>query len=293
MNRADFDLNLLRVFQGVYFCGNVHRAAERLGLSQPAVSHSLTRLRLQLKDPLFVRAPGGVAPTLRAQRFARTVDEVLAKVGSALDESQQFDPLQSERSFSIHLSDVGQGAFLPFLMEHLTDHAPHLRIQVTQLAPDQVLPALEQGRLDLAIGYLPMLRGTEHEQLDTDHYVLVMRADHPQAAAKAVNLSALTFVDVASHTAPGRALTQAGLGANVRLTLPQFSAVPDVLRCSNLAAIVPHRAALRFAQLGALCLRELPLELPAMAVWSHWCWRAAYDPGHRWLRETMARLYKR
>lgn len=293
MNQGNFDLNLLRVFQAVFLCGNVRRAAERLGMSQPAVSHGLTRLRLQLKDPLFVRAPGGVAPTSRAQHFARSVDLALATVEASLNEADRFDPLVSERRFTLHVTDLGQGEFLPGLMAHLHGQAPHLRIDAVQLPPDDVLPALEQGRIDLALGHLPHLRGTEHEHLATDHYVLALRAGHPKTTrpARPVELHELEFIDVASHPQPRRALAQAGLAAQVRLTLPQFSTVPEVLIRTDLAAIVPDRAAQRFARHHALTLVPLALDLPAMEVWSHWYWRQQHDPGHRWLREALVHLY--
>src|ERR1700710_341595 len=106
MNLDRFDLNLLRVFQAVYVAGNVRRAAEKLGLSQPAVSHGLTRLRLRLKDPLFIRSPGGVTPTPRAHHFSTAVDVALAAVHASLGETLAFDPARSDRRFTLPISDL-------------------------------------------------------------------------------------------------------------------------------------------------------------------------------------------
>src|ERR1700712_5451183 len=163
MNRDRFDLNLMRVFQAVYVAGNVRRAADKLGLSQPAVSHGLTRLRLRLKDPLFIRTPGGVAPTPRAHHFATTVDAALALVDTSLGETLAFEPASSDRRFTLHMSDIGQGEFMPVLMAHLRVHAPGVRIEVRQLPLEDVQAALEQRRIDLALGHLPGIRGTSHE----------------------------------------------------------------------------------------------------------------------------------
>jgi len=293
MDQRNFDLNLLRVFRAVYVARNVRRAAEQIGLSQPAVSHGLTRLRLQLKDPLFVRAAGGVVPTARAHHFARSVEAALALVENSLDETEHFDPLTSERRFVLHMSDIGQGEFLPVLMEHLHTHAPHLRIEATQLPLDDVLPALEQNRIDLALGYLPDVRGTEHEQMIVDRYVIVVRQRHPLAAALGTRraLQQLEYIVSLSHPEPAKALTRLGLAEQVRMTLPHYGAAPDVLCRTDLAAIMPRLPALRYAKNFPLVIRELRIDLPPLEIWVHWYWRMNHDPGHRWLRETLSGLY--
>lgn len=294
MTPKPFDLNLLRVFRAVYVARNVRRAAEQIGLSQPAVSHGLTRLRLQLKDPLFVRTPGGVVPTARAHHYARSVEAALAIVEGALDETERFEPTTSERRFALHMSDLGQGEFLPVLMEHLGTHAPRLRIEAMQLPLDDVLPALEQNRIDLALGHLPDLRGTEHERLIADRYVLVARRGHPLAATlgQRRSLAQLGYIVSLSHPEPARALTALGLAEQVRMTLPHYGAAPDVLCRTDLAAIMPQRPALRYAANFPLEIRELRIDLPPLEIWAHWTWRMNHNPGHRWLRETLAALYR-
>lgn len=294
MDQRNFDLNLLRVFKAVYVAGNVRRAAELLGLSQPAVSHGLTRLRLRLKDQLFVRAPTGVLPTPRAHDFARSVESALATIDASLGESERFDPLVSQRRFVMHMSDLGQGEFLPVLMEDLSLQAPRVRVEVTQLVLDDVLPALEQQRIDLALGYLPDLHGTTHERLIADRYVLVVRSGHPLTASLASRRSVerLEYVVAQSHPEPLKALVRLGLEAQVRVVLPHYGAVPDVLISSDLAAIVPKRPALRYAQHFPLEMAETKLDLPALEISAHWYWRMNDDPGHRWLRERLSALYR-
>jgi len=293
MDHRPLDLNLLRVFRAVYVARNVRRAAEQLGLSQPAVSHGLTRLRLQLKDPLFVRAPGGVVPTARAHHFARSVEAALAIVEASLDETEHFDPLTSERRFVLHMSDLGQGEFLPVLMEHLRPNGPRLRIEAIQLPLDDVLPALEQNRIDLALGYLPDVRGTEHERLITDHYCIVARAGHPLASSLGTkrSLQQLEYVVSLSHPEPAKALARLGLTEQVRMTLPHYGAAPDVLCRTDLAAIIPRRPALRYAKNYPLVIKDLRIDLPPLEIWAHWYWRMDHNPGHRWLRETLVALY--
>jgi DNA-binding transcriptional LysR family regulator len=290
---AHFDLNLLRVFHAVHNARNVRRAAELLGLSQPAVSHSLTRLRLALKDPLFVRTAGGVAPTAKAEHFARFVEAALKTIDLALVETGRFDPARSERRYVMHMSDLGEGEFLPGLMEELDREAPKVRVEAIQLAGEAVLGAMEQGRIDLAVGYLPHLSGVHHQSLLLDRYVVLARRDHPAGEGMRTRkgLGKLDFVLVKSHAEPARSLLQLGLDNRIRLTVPHFAVLPEILARSDLVAIVPSRPGRRFAQQFGLQIAEPPLGLPPLEVGLHWYWRMHEDPGHRWMRELLSRLY--
>ncbi|MEP7282810.1 MAG: LysR family transcriptional regulator [Rubrivivax sp.] len=287
MNISDIDLNLLHVFAAVQQAGSVSRAAERLGLSQPAASHALTRLRRLLHDPLFVRAPGGVRPTPRAERLAPQVLAALQLIDAALQEADRFDASRTHRRFVLHMSDIGADEFLPLLMADLVRHAPGVTLETQQLAPDAIGPALEQGRLDLAFGYLPGLTGAEQATLLTERYVVLLRRGHPLAAALTdrAALQRLDFIVVRSHTEPARALQQLGLESRIRLALPHFLVVPPILEATDLAVVLPSRPAARFAARHALQWVEADLGLAPFPVGMHWHWRHGPDPGHRWLRE--------
>ena len=286
MHIRDLDLNLLHVFQAVHEARNVSRAAERLGLSQPAASHALTRLRLALRDPLFVRAAGGVAPTPRAQQFARQVDAALRLLDAAVHEVDAFDPSRSRRRFTLHLSDIGADEFLPLLMAEVGAQAPGVQVEAVQLDPGTIGAALEEGRLDLAFGYLPALVGTEHAPLLEERYVVLLRRGHPLAAklTDRAALERLDFIVVRSHAEPARALHMLGLEPRIRLALPHFMVVPTILAATDLAVILPLRPALRFARLHPLQVVEPDLGLPPFTVSMHWHWRFQHDSAHRWLR---------
>jgi DNA-binding transcriptional LysR family regulator len=288
----DFDLNLLHVFQAVHAAGNVSRAAETLGLSQPAVSHALTRLRLALHDPLFVRTSGGVSPTPKAQQLARQVDAALRLLDVAIHEADSFDPARSQRRFVVHMSDIGADEFLPLLMAQVRRHAPGVRIEAQQLDPAGIGAALEEGRIDLAFGYLPELSGTEHLQLLDERYVVLLRQGHPLAGRlrDRAALQQLDFILVASHVEPAKALHLLGLESRIRLTLPHFTVAPSILAESDLAVVMPLRPALRFAARHALQVVEPDLGLPPFSVSIHWSWRAQNDSGHRWLRGVVAAM---
>jgi DNA-binding transcriptional LysR family regulator len=290
MNVGDIDLNLLHVFAAVHQSGSVSRAAERLGLSQPAASHALTRLRLLLNDPLFVRAPGGVRPTPRAERLAPQVVAALQLLDAALQESDRFDAVRARRRFVLHMSDIGADEFLPLLLRDLARDAPGVTLEAVQLPAEAIAPALEQGRLDLAFGYLPELGGREQATLLTERYVLLLRRGHPLARAlrdlsDRSALQRLEYIVVRSHTVPARALQQLGLEQRIRLALPHFMVVPPILEATDLALVLPSRPAARFASRHALQVVDADLDLPPFPVAMHWHWRHTADPGHRWLRE--------
>jgi DNA-binding transcriptional LysR family regulator len=286
MNIGDFDLNLLHVFQAVHVQRNVSRAAEQLQLSQPAVSHALTRLRLALRDPLFVRAPGGVAPTAKADHFARQVESALKLLDVAIHEADVFDPARSQRRFAVHMSDIGADEFLPQIMAAIDRQAPLVRVQAVQLAPGAIQGALEDGRIDLAFGFLPELTGTEHARLLDERYVVLLRRGHPLAGAlkDRATLERLGFILVQSHIEPAKALQMLGLESRIRLTLPHFVVAPSILATTDLAVIMPSRPAARFAQRHQLQVVEPDLGLPPFTVSLHWNWRFHNDPGNRWLR---------
>ncbi len=292
MNIRDFDLNLLHVFSAVHAARSVSRAAETLGLSQPAVSHALTRLRLALHDPLFTRVTGGVAPTPKADQLARQVEDALRQLDVALHEADNFDAARSQRRFVLHMSDIGADEFLPQLMAGIGRDAPGVRVETVQLPAEAIAPALEAGRLDLAFGYLPTLAGTESAPILQERYVVLLRRGHPLAGRvrNRAALDQLDFVLVASHAEPARALHLLGLQPRIRLTLPHFMVVPPILAATDLAVILPLRPAQRFASRHTLQVVEPDLGLPPFTVAMHWTWRSAHDPGHRWLRAQAAAM---
>jgi DNA-binding transcriptional LysR family regulator len=294
MNIAALDLNLLHVFRAVYATRNVSRAAERLELSQPAVSHALTRLRLALNDPLFRRGPGGVRPTARADHFAGFVDAALKTLEVGLSESVAFDPAVSQREFVVHMSDLATGELLPTLMARIRRAAPGVRIEAIQFDTDAVGPALDDGKIDLAFGYLPQLRDTHRMDLFDERYVLLLRAGHPmrRRMRTRTSLESLDFVLAKSHSEPAKALHRLGLESRIRLTIPHFAVLPAILAQSDLSAIVPLRPAKSYARGGELVVVTPDLGLPPFTVAIHWVWRVHHDPGHRWLRELTARVLR-
>jgi DNA-binding transcriptional LysR family regulator len=296
MHVEKLDLNLLRLFDAVYRLRNVSRAAEALGLSQPAASQGLTRLRLQLKDPLFMRMAGGVRPTPRAQRLAAAVQSALGTLELALGEFERFDPAASRMALRLHLSDIGEARFLPALMAALGREAPGITVQSVWLPHEDIAAALDGGQLDFAIGFLPGVLETRQVALLRDRYVVLVNERHPLAAAAhtpvdMAALQALEFVAVRSHGETLRILQQLGLQERVRLSCSNFLALPAIVRSTALAVVLPRAVAQDFAARGSCAVVEPALPQPDFTVSLHWSRRFEADAGQRWVRELLMRLF--
>ena len=298
MNIESLDLNLLRVFDTVYRTRNISRAAEQLGLSQPATSQALTRLRLLLRDQLFERAVGGVRPTERAHRLARSVQAGMALLEEGLQEDDQFDPLTSTKEVRLHLTDIGEARFLPRLMEAIRERAPNMQVQARAWAPGDVAKGLETGQLHFAIGFLPGVQETATEKLLTDRYVLLLRADHPVSRfAKAgklpqEKLTELNYVSVRSHTDTMRILQLLGLENQVRLVTSNFLALPAIIRSTDLGVLMPREIAIGFDPSNCFGLFDSTLPLREFTVSLHWSRRFQHLPMHQWLRKLIIDLFK-
>lgn len=297
MHIKDIDLNLLRLFDAVYRTRNVSRAAELMDLTQPAASQGLTRLRLLIKDPLFVRAGGGVQPTPKADRLADAVRSALATLEQALNESAQFEPLQSRKVFRIHMSDIGEGRFLPELMVALRRLAPGLRIETTPLASGDIAQGLDSGRIDFAFGFLPTVKDTQRVQLLKDRYIVLLREGHPfirkrrSGQALLDDLQRLEFVAVRTHSDTLRILELMQLEDRLRLTTEHFMVLPAIVKGTDLAVVMPRNIAQVFAAQGGYAIIEPPFPLRDFTVSLHWSKRFEADPGNRWLRQTIEDLF--
>src|SRR3990167_8993340 len=173
------DLNLLRVFDAIYAARSISKAAERLGMSQPACSQALSRLRIELRDPLFERTAGGVKPTERADRLARSVQGGLALLDEGLREPDAFHPRTSRAELKLHLTDIGEMRFLPRLVQTLQSRAPGVKVLASPWPQKDITEALHNGDLHLAIGFLPQTQGTQRVELLKDRYALMVKAGHP------------------------------------------------------------------------------------------------------------------
>lgn len=298
MDISGLDLNLLRVFDAVFRHGSVSRAAQEVGLSQPAASQAVTRLRQLLGDPLFERMHGGVRPTPRAERLARAVRTALATLEVALAEAHTFDPLQASQCFRIHLSDIGEARFLPPLMQALREKAPNVKLETLPMPMGEIADALDRGSLDIAIGFLPGVTGTKQQVLLSDHYAVLLRQAHPvlkglkNKRLGPEHLQGLDYVAVRSHSETLRILRTLELQSQIRLSAAHFMAVPSIVRQSDLAVIMPAEIADTFEQMGGYAVLQADLPESAFDVSLHWSWRFEREPANQWLRALVSEVFQ-
>ncbi|HDZ46278.1 hypothetical protein LCGC14_0085720 [marine sediment metagenome] len=295
---ANIDLNLLVVFDLLYQEQNTQRVALRLGITQPAVSHALKRLRHLLEDELFERTSQGLQPTPRASRLHPGIADALARMNDTLNLCDDFNPAKSDRTFHINMTDIGEIVFLPRLLQHLSQQAPGVSINTVRSHHNDLKHEMEEGEIDLAVGLIPQLgAGFYQQRLFVQRYVCLMREDHQLAEG---NFSIEDFraahhaVVVAQGTGHGiieEQLAHAGVVRPVRLTLPHFAAVPYIVSSSDLVVTVTSKLAEATRARFGLAVRELPLAFPEIPINLFWHRRFHQDPGNRWLRGLMFEMF--
>lgn len=299
MDITKLDLNLLVVFHHLLIHKRVSVIAPLLGMSQPAVSSALGRLRAHLGDELFLRTQGGMTPTPYALQLAEPVAMALDGLQQALNVRAAFDPLTSTRSFTLAMTDVGEMYFLPVLVDALTRAAPGVTLLVVSVTQASLKEDMATGRIDLAMGLLPQLQaGFFQQALFRQKYICLMRQGHPLATGNKLTLSSFTQAEhvriVAAGTGHGRvdvALENQKLHRQFRLTVPHYVALGDVLSHSDLMATVPERFADRTLEPFGLIKRDLPISVDESAIHQFWHSRLHRDPGHQWLRRYISTLF--
>jgi DNA-binding transcriptional LysR family regulator len=291
---ASLDLNLLPILVALHERGSVSQAAVALGMSQPAVSAALAKLRVHFDDPLFVRGAGGMQPTPRVGALVKSARAILAQIEHAMVPEPDFTPARSTRRITLALSDFGETTLLPRLVARLSQVAPGMALRGLDLPAPQIEAGLASGEIDLAVGHFPDLRKNQYfqQRLFAEGCAGLMRAGHPLAAERLTLRNYLELrhlsVQSASHAQEliERNLARKRLRRNVVLTMPHFSSVPGLIAQSDLIATVPQALADHQAQHDArLLVVKLPAEIAsAVEVRQHWHRKFHYDARIKWLR---------
>jgi DNA-binding transcriptional LysR family regulator len=292
MNLGAFDLNLLIVFDAIMQERSVTRAGSRIGLSQPAMSHALNRLRHLLGDELFVRTPAGMDPTPRAESLAAPIRDALSQVRLAL-EPASFDPATSDRRFVLALNNYAAVLLAPLVVAAVSSAAPSVRLDIRPRGILDLAERLDRGDLDLAIGVLasPGERFAT-AMLADDEMVVVMRQGHPAADRDLTPaaFAALLHLEISSSLDDtgfiDRWLGDQGLARHVALRAP-FLSTPQVLIQSDLVASMSRRIALQLLRHYPLRICQPPYISPSVQLTMLWSRRMDDHPAHRWLREII------
>ncbi len=290
-----FDLNLLRVFDVLMQERKVAAAAERLELSQPAVSNALSRLRKALGDELLTRTSTGMRATAYAQGVHAALGPALLAIEQSLQAKSGFDPALAQWHARLAMTDIGEIVFLPPLLAHIKEVAPGLRLSTVRNTAVDLPKEMAEGGVDLALGWLPDApQGFFHRRLLTQRYVCLARQGHPLLRGKFTLekfLSARHIAVRAEGTGHARAdtmLQKLGVRRQVVLQVPHFLSVPYLVAQSDLLVTVPEKMAAAAAAAFGLRVLPHPVSLPAFEVNLFWHRRVHQDPANRWLRELLA-----
>ena len=291
---SQLDLNLLRVFDAVARERHVTRAAERLNLSQPAVSNALARLRVALGDELFLRRPGGVELTALATALAGPIAEALDRLAETLSVRAPFDPATARRVFTVAMSEYAEAALAPRVLERMRAEAPNCLLAVSHGDRTNAEALLERGDAQLAIAVLaePSALYTRIRMLP-EAFMTLMRADHPLAEGE-LTLERFTSVPHLLHSPNGsrdgaldRALAEVGTARRLGAVVAHLSAVTEILGRTDMIMTLSARLATQMAESGRLVVRDPPLAVKHTRLSMVFHRRFEADPGHAWLRRML------
>lgn len=287
------DLNLLHVFDTIYREGSLTRAAQALHLTQPAVSHSLARLREHFNDPLFTRQGNQMVATPLARRFAETMRPGLTQIQSAVNQFHAFDPSHQHKTFALGLRDILESTFLPQLMLNLGPY-PEVEVISQRIARRDMETQLASGKLDFAVDVLlPVSNQTAHELLRRDQLV-VIAGEHYPGLDGGLSMDAYLqarHVLVSSRTeGPGIEdfeLSRLGVHRRIALRCQHYYAACRVAETSDLLVTMPETYARMIEQQAKVRVLPLPTDMPPLNV--HLYWHKAYEkePALLWFREQL------
>jgi DNA-binding transcriptional LysR family regulator len=300
MNWRRLDLNLLVVFDAVMQERNTTRAAKKLNMSQPAVSHALTRLRSALADELFVRTPEGMLPTPQAEHLAPSIRQALADLGAVLENKRTFEPQEVARTFVIALNNYAALVIGPALAATVVREAPRVTLDLRPSGTLDITEQLDRGDIALALGGVaaPAERFCDVRLFD-DGFACLLRKDHPAIGHDGTidieRLAELPHLDVSS-TGEGTGfvdaeLSRRGLKRRIALRAPLL-VTAGILAQSDMVTVIAKGAAQAFAIKSSLQVLDLPFPAPTLPIAMLWHRRLEDQPPHRWLRQLIVRVCK-
>jgi DNA-binding transcriptional LysR family regulator len=295
MSGKSMDLHLLPHFDALVRTANVSRAAELVGITQPAMSGALGRLRELLGDPILIRSGQKMVATQRALELHRTLAPLLEQWLDAT-EPRAFAPDTSTRTFSLVASDYMQFLLLPKLARALEQRAPRARLRILPTNPVKTLEMLESGHAELVIGHVENPPASlRSRSLHQEVAVCLLRRDHT-ALGEEWNLQTyarLRHIQVTSSAyrnfsdALTRALSGLDVNLDVGITVSSYLATPHIVAASDLVATLPQSIATEFAHTLPLAIVSLPVDMPHISISLFWHERHQKDNAHRWLRELI------
>jgi DNA-binding transcriptional LysR family regulator len=290
---SNIDVRLLRTFLALMAERSVSRAADRLGITQPAVSQTLARLRILFGDPLLLRSRGGMIATDRAREIERSVRAILSEYERMLAPADKFDPASSARLFVLTAPEYAEHLLMPKLLAQLRAEAPKVRIEVRAPQGERAAELLESGELDVRIAWLlsPPV-SLRSMPLFQDRIVCLASREHPTVRG---SITLDQFLEL-PHVRPlgtGRptstrvldeAIEQEGRKLEQTFLVQNFLTIPSILAGTDMISTLPCMLAETFTAQHKLQVLEAPVRLPRVRYAAYWHERSQKDSGHRWFR---------
>lgn len=300
MKLSDIDLNLFVVFDAIYTEGNLTRAGDIIGITQPAVSNSLSRLRNMFDDPLFVRTADGMVPTPVAQNIIGSVRQALGLMRASVQESESFDPKSSDKHFRVSMTDLSQSILLPYLFKRLKTDAPSVAIDCYHVRRRDMNIELASGNLDLALD-IPLTPDPRIKQapLFSHPQVCLVRKDHPTIGEELDIDSYLKLRHIQISSRRGGlgqvdlALGKMGKRRQIALRTQHYLAVSELVTRTDLALTVPQIFADYLVSQLPVRYLQLPFSVPNLESHLYWHESTDQDQANRWLREVILELHEK
>jgi len=294
-----FDLNLLIIFEAIYSSGNISHAAKRLGMSQPTLSNSLTRLRDMTSDQLFTRAGKGVEPTPKAINMIGSVRAALQLIQEGLSEGGDFDPMRDSRHFRIVLMDQVEPVLIPEMVRQIQNYK-NITFEMLPIAQEPVVESLNDGSIDLAlVPHFPEAKEIEQETIGQAKVMMMARKGHPEIDGKITleqyqRLGHIALIPkLRAMTRMDEYLRHAGIKRHITYTTSKFWSFPYMISNTNLIGQVPGDFAIEAARYFPVQVLPMPFELPEQQMFQIWKSNRTTEPSLVWLRNQIETAYNK
>jgi len=296
MKISTFDLNLFVIMNAIYTQGSLTKAAEVVGITQPAVSNALSRLREKFNDDLFVRTGSGMVPTQKTENMITDVQSALTLIQQSVNEPDTFDPKSSKRNFKLSLGDVSEGRVLPFIMKEIYEDAQNISVGSYAYQRSDQVHALATNNLDFVVDpIIPHSDEINSEKVFEDDFVVMYREGHELSKIKDVSVDNILdqkHLHVSNRRRGlhliDRELEKAGHRREVSLRCQHFLIAPTIIQSTDLVLMGTRS----FAKRNNLPFVEIPIEIPSMEYFLIWHKNDEGDGGHIWMKDLIIRAFK-
>ena len=296
MKISAFDLNLFVIMNSIYTEGSLTKAAEVVGITQPAVSNALSRLREKFDDELFVRTGSGMVPTQKTENIIKDIQKALQLMQKSVNEPDEFNPATSQKTFRISLGDINEGRILAILISKIEQQAPNIKLECYYTARGQVPHALATNELSFAVDpFIPNSKDTNSTKVFSDKFVIAHRANHPVSKITEITLDEvlkLKYINISNRKRGASVvemeMQKMQLQPEIALRAQHYLVTPEIVRSTDLCLLCSET----FAKKHGLSYVILPFDVPPLEQYLIWHKSDDNDGSHIWMRTLIAESFQ-